>query len=542
SVVKVWDDNGNRDGVRPDIVTVVLSNGTDVVATATLNDSNDWSASFTDLPVYNNGKLIEYSINELEVANYTSIVSVDGAYSFTVVNSHVPVLTNVSVVKVWDDNGNRDGVRPVSVDVVLLADGNVVGTATLNANNNWYASFEELPVYNNGKLISYSVEELEVANYTSVVSSVSDYSFIVNNTHVPVVTSVDVTKVWNDANDQDGVRPAEVTVVLVSDGKVINTAVLNANNNWHASFKELPVYSNGELIKYSVEEISVANYTSVVSSDSAYSFIVNNTHVPLITVVNITKVWRDDNNKNEEPVKVIIYADGVEVANVTLYPGNDWKFTYDDLPAYKDGKKINYTIGVVEGNRTVNMTGDNGNFTIIAEPVYNPDMTVQKITLDTEVEVGDLVSFEIVVENTGDCDLTGIYVIDNEYSEGLVFEYMEPNDDWTYEGNGKFTYNGILGVGESTSFIVVFTATTVGFKVNTVTAGNNLTNKTVNSTNTTNVTEEVPPEPDVPEDEPDVPQKHHVPKHVKPDKHATGNPILLLLLALVIPIIRRKQK
>ncbi|MEE3418627.1 MAG: hypothetical protein VZQ62_04815 [Methanosphaera sp.] len=168
-------------------------------------------------------------------------------------------------------------------------------------------------------------------------------------------------------------------------------------------------------------------------------------------------------------------------------------------------------------------------------------MSVRKITIDTEVELGDVVAFVIVVENTGDCELTGVYVIDNDYSEGLEYLYMESDDDWIDEGDGMFTLARTFGIGESTSFIVYFEATTAGFKVNNVIAGNNLTNDTVTSSNTTNVTEEVP-EPDVPEEEPDVPEKHHVPKHVKPDKHATGNPIVLLLLALFIPIIRRKQK
>ena len=169
-------------------------------------------------------------------------------------------------------------------------------------------------------------------------------------------------------------------------------------------------------------------------------------------------------------------------------------------------------------------------------------MTVEKTSLNKTVKVGQQVYFVIVVTNTGDCELTGVYVIEEEYSEGLVFDHMVPNKDWTFDGNNKFTYNKALGIGESASFTVVFNALSVGFKINTVTAGNNLTNDTVNSTDTTNVINDtVPPEPDVPVEEPPVPHKHHVPKHVKPDSHATGNPILLLLLALFVPLIRRKQ-
>ena len=271
----------------------------DAVGTATLNASNKWSASFADLPVYSNGNEIVYSVEEVSVANYTSVVSADGKYSFTVNNTHVPVVTDVSVVKVWNDAENQDGVRPAGVVVVLKADGKEVATATLNASNNWSASFRGLSVYkNNGTLIEYSIEELDVANYTSIVSSDSAYSFTVNNTHVPIVTVVDVAKVWSDNNNQDGVRPASITVILLGDDDdVVDIATLNANNNWKVTFTDLPVYNNGKEIKYSVQEVSVANYTSVVSSDSAYSFTINNVHVPVVTVVDVAKVWSDNNNQ-----------------------------------------------------------------------------------------------------------------------------------------------------------------------------------------------------------------------------------------------------
>jgi len=544
-VAKVWSDNNNQDGVRPANVVVVLKADGNVVATATLNAYNNWHASFENLPVYSNAQVIEYSVEEVSVANYTSVVFADSAYSFTINNVHNPVVTVVDVAKVWSDNNNQDGVRPDSVVVVLKADGNVIGTATLNDNNNWRTSFTDLPVYDNGKVIVYSVEELDVASYSAVISNNGEFSFIVTNVHVPETTSVNVTKVWSDNNNQDGIRPSSITVVLVADGNVINSAVLNDGNSWKATFADLPVYSNGNVIAYSIEEVSVANYTTVISNAGAYDFIVNNTHIPVITSVNITKVWKDteEKEKTSVPIEVIIYADGVPVANATLFPGNDWKLSIDDLPVYHDGKVINYTIGVIENNHTTNISADDGNFTILDEPVLHPDMSVRKITLDTQVEVGDIVSFVIVVENTGDCELTGVYVIDNDYSDGLEYLYMESDDDWIDEGDGRFTLARTLGIGESASLTVVFEATSAGFKVNNVTAGNNLTNETVKSSNTTNVTEEVP-EPDVPEvpDVPDVPHKHHVPKHVKPDTHATGNPIVLLLLALFVPLIRRKQK
>jgi hypothetical protein len=184
-------------------------------------------------------------------------------------------------------------------------------------------------------------------------------------------------------------------------------------------------------------------------------------------------------------------------------------------------------------------------------------MTVRKISNNETVKVGEQVSFTIVVKNTGGCDLTGVYVIDDDYTTGLVYDhFVDSTGKWTFEGNGKWTYNDVLGIGEEAQFDVVFNTTSVGFKVNNVTAGNNITNETVNSTNnTTVVNKTVPPEPEPPEPEPPVPvppqpvppspEVPSVPSKEIPDKHATGNPIFVLLLVLFtlsVNISRRKKQ
>jgi hypothetical protein len=184
-------------------------------------------------------------------------------------------------------------------------------------------------------------------------------------------------------------------------------------------------------------------------------------------------------------------------------------------------------------------------------------MTVRKISNNKTVKVGEQVSFTIVVKNNGGCDLTGVYVIDDDYTTGLVYDhFVDSSNKWTFEGNGKWTYNDVLGIGEEAQFDVVFNTTSVGFKVNNVTAGNNITNKTVNSTNNTTVVnktvppkpdvpEPVPPEPEIPEPETPTPEIPGVPNEpVVPKAHATGNPfiaVILALLAMGLVPKRRKQ-
>src|SRR5699024_1869664 len=77
-----------------------------------------------------------------------------------------PELVEVTVEKVWEDAENQDGLRPESITVNLLANGEVEVSEELNEENNWSFAFIDLPaVDEDGNDIEYTVEEVEVPNY-----------------------------------------------------------------------------------------------------------------------------------------------------------------------------------------------------------------------------------------------------------------------------------------------------------------------------------------------------------------------------------------
>ena len=427
NVTKVWNDSDDHDGFRPENVTFVLYADGNEYATVVLDESNGWSGSFSGLSIYKDGKEIVYTVDELPVDNYTKSVVNDTLGNYIIMNTYVVKFTTVNVTKVWNDNNDQDGVRPADVTVVLVADGNVVANVTLDASNDWSASFNDLPVYKDGKVIKYSVEELAVSNYTSVVSNDTEYNWTVTNSHAPELVNVTVVKVWSDNDNQDGVRPADVTVVLVADGNVVADATLDASNDWSASFNDLPVYKDGKVIKYSVEELAVANYARVVSNDTAYNWIVNNTHVPMVTVINVTKVWDDNNNQDGiRPANIVVelLADGVKVNETTLSESNGWKGSFMNLPVYNDGKSIKYTIDEVKvDNYTSSISEDNGNFVITnAHVPAVSDINVEKIWNDSNNK--DSVRPEsIVVELLAD----GVKVNETTLSEGNGWKYTFKN-------------------------------------------------------------------------------------------------------------------
>ena len=87
-VKKVWDDKENKDGLRPEKITIRLLADGQEVAVKEITTTDNWQASFTDLPEYKDGKKSVYTITEDPVAGYTS--NIDG---FTVTNRHIPPTT-----------------------------------------------------------------------------------------------------------------------------------------------------------------------------------------------------------------------------------------------------------------------------------------------------------------------------------------------------------------------------------------------------------------------------------------------------------------
>ena len=348
---KTWDDADNQDGKRPESITVRLfADGTEVTSkTVTANDN--WSWSFTGLDKYNSGTEIVYTISEDTVADYTTVV--DG---YNITNTHTPEKISISGSKTWDDADNQDGKRPSSITVRLLADGRVVSHKKITEKDNWSWNFEDLPVYEKGEKITYTIKEDSVENYETKLDG---YNII--NTHKTETTSVSGTKTWNDNNNQDGVRPDSITVELL---KTVNGTTTSMGENYKQvltgnkldySWSNLPVYEAGKRITYTVKEAGEKDGKIVGKNGEKYTveydstgMNITNTYTPKTTSVSGTKTWVDyDNKYNSRPESITInlLANGGKVDSKTITPQNDsWTYKFEDLPVYKNGQKITYTI------------------------------------------------------------------------------------------------------------------------------------------------------------------------------------------------------
>ena len=86
-VAKVWRDKNNKDGSRPDAVTIrLLANGEATEKSITLS-GDDWKGAFEGLdPTDESGNVITYTIKEDAVSGYTTSISGNAEKGFKVTN------------------------------------------------------------------------------------------------------------------------------------------------------------------------------------------------------------------------------------------------------------------------------------------------------------------------------------------------------------------------------------------------------------------------------------------------------------------------
>ena len=348
NVQKVWDDSNNQDGKRPNSVTVQLyADETASGEPVTLSASNNWYHTWTKLPIYKGGEKIKYTVKETSdlPKGYTPKISGDAEKGYIITNSYTPETTTVSGSKTWSDHDNQDGERPDKIKVRLLADGKEVSFTTVSAADGWKYKFDKLPVYHDGDIIKYSISEDAIPDYTTEISG-----YNITNSYTPEETSVSVLKNWADSDNQDGKRPNDVQVQLLADGDASGEPVTLTSSNWMYTWKNLPMYKNsGTEIKYTVKEVSKLpdGYSSIITGDAVRGYTITNSYQPEKTTISGSKTWDDNNNqdgKRPDSIMVKLLADGIRVAEKTVTAEDGWKYSFEDLPVYKNGQKIKYSI------------------------------------------------------------------------------------------------------------------------------------------------------------------------------------------------------
>jgi hypothetical protein len=124
------------------------------------------------MPRNNGDKEIVYTVTEDKVAWYEAEIN-----GTTITNHYKPVLTSISVRKIWDDDDNKAGMRPTSLLMTL----NNGMTVILNAENGWSATIRDLPTRLNGQPVQYSWTEQETLGYSVTDVTITGNTVIFTN-------------------------------------------------------------------------------------------------------------------------------------------------------------------------------------------------------------------------------------------------------------------------------------------------------------------------------------------------------------------------
>ena len=420
-----WDDADNQDGIRPKEVTLQLKADGEAVGdaiTVKADSNGNWTKTWSNLPVNKAGAVgqaIVYTVEEsgLPDGYASAVVTDEETGAITVKNSHTPAVKDLTVSAKWDDAENQDGVRPASVDAVLYAGDTATDkTVTLTAEENWTATIKDMPVYAAGKVgeaVNYSLKAAkEVEDYTSATDGLT-----LTFTHKAAVTAVTATITWDDAENQDGIRPDSVTLQLKADGEAVGSRITvdGTNDKWTKTWDNLPVNKAGKKVTYTVEQTGLrSEYTQATAGDAATGFTITNSYTPKGVDIAVSANWDDQDNQDgirPEAVEAELYADNVSTnKKVRLTADTDWKATFEKLAVNKNGKPINYTLQAtkVEGyDLTTEGSGADGLVLKYTHKVKAVDVTATVKWADGENQDGirpNTVTLQLKAdgENVGD--------------------------------------------------------------------------------------------------------------------------------------------
>ena len=354
------------------IIIKLFADGIELDA-ATLSEETSWKHTFTELPKYDSGDghAIQYDIREDPLEGYEPHYQADEEQGYIITNT-ITGKVSVPVSKVWI------GPATESIIVNLLADNTKVAEAELNEENGWKHTFENLEKYNNGKEISYTVEEIKMDDYVSEITGDQEQGYTITNINTEK-TEVSVTKQWI------GTPADAVTINLLADEEILETIELTAETEWKHSFTNLPKYSaeDGHKIAYSVREDPLEGYIPGYSGTEETGYTITNTITGKVSVP-VTKTWV---GPAADSVTVELLADGTKVAEAELNAENSWQYTFTDLEQYKDGKEIKYEIAEmkIEGYSS-EITGGPEGYTVKNTNTSTINIPVRKVWIGPAAE------------------------------------------------------------------------------------------------------------------------------------------------------------
>lgn len=469
-VEKVWDDNNDEYDNRPDQVTVkLLSAGRPIGSSIVLNAQNNWKAEFRDIkrPKVFKGYQVK-EVPEQYTGYEKGVVSGDDINGFTITNS--TEYTTVEGSKTWDHTGNT-GTKPTEVTVTLYEDGEATNQSKTGAS--W--KFEKLPKYKKQQEVKYTLEETPVDHYTSAKST-DGYSFTNTFTNKYKVTyefkAEDSSKALpegvtnqkpedkGDLDDGTKITPATFKDVTTEDGtwkfkewqdknsnvvteQTINKADIKFIGIWkfipktysvtyafkaEDSSKTLPeavtkLKPEKQTGVANGTKITPATFNSVTDGEDTWTFKGWDPTEQTINKANIHFVGTWALAAKPEPKIGSVYVKYVDEQGKEIAEKTELKKDAPVGEAYTATPKVieGYETGVWQkGSAPEKGKVEEGEKTVVyvykkIKPTPEPksDFSITKsVDKATYEKAGDVLTYTIIVTNTGEAELKGLKLTD----------------------------------------------------------------------------------------------------------------------------------
>ena len=354
---KIWEDDSNKDGIRPEKITLhIYEDGVNKIAditvtradNAALDGKNYW------VWVYKNDRIDTkhhtYTVTEDPIEGYETKIN-----GLNVTNTHTAKeqkYVDLSVTKTWDEE------TPATHDPItakIMRNGKLFRTVILSKENAWTQKLTDLEkVDETGRTYTYSVEEETIPEGYTVSYDVHFDSagnewvcYITNKPADPEKTVIKGKKIWDDDNDKYAARPESVTVRLHANGTEIAAFELNEKNAWSWSYEVDPADEAGETIKYTVTEDTVEGYETKIDGLN----VTNRMTVPPEETVDIEviKNWEEtDDTHPAVPVTLQLLRNGEPYGSTfVLDETNGWEKLFEKVER-KDADGRDYAYAVKE--------------------------------------------------------------------------------------------------------------------------------------------------------------------------------------------------
>ena len=403
------------------------------------------------------GEVIKYNLTVVNTGDETirdNVTLVDAlsdgleyAGNYTISDGSYVNFTQNGKVLTWIvTNITNSTPLVITVNVKVTKAGSWTNNLTLN-NKNYTVSANVTTV----------VVNKTVDNHIPVVGEVVRYNLtVVNTANVTIRDDVTLIDTLSDGLEYDG-RYNLIGGDLVSftrNGKVLTWIVTNIT-------KSAPL-----VITVNIKVVKAGNWTNNLTLNNNFTVSENITAIDNVNSLNISKITLTQNVHVGSQVTFqidVINTGNVKLTNVTVYETSFDGLVYDsfkasDLWVYSIIRGVNawtFKEDLHPGEEisffTVFNTTTNGTFvnnvvassdnTIDAQAnatvnVLKPDFKVEKIVLTPKVTLGEQASYEVVVHNTGETDLTNI-VVEELPDASLIYDH--------YVDKGLFKHSVVAG-------------------------------------------------------------------------------------------------